>query len=301
VKDDPDKDWRLPVLDRMREDFARVAARDALAAETSTGPPRRTRRLGLAIAAALIAALVVLVVVLQADGDEALADVRDAPTAAARAGSFRFSTTATVREGSSSESDVQSGVVDLPSRSSHIRLFGESSRGLERITIGRDLWFRVVRGSSPEPWQHLTLRATTASALPALAGPVSARAIESLRNAEDVEVVAGDERIGGQEVTHYRLRMSAAQFVAARGASDGSKLADVRGQLDVWLDDDDLPRRIRAGFTDGQETFTIDTTYTDYGADFDIRAPRDAQPAQQGGALTTEDPVVVNLRVVFGE
>jgi len=301
VKDDPDKDWRLPVLDRMREDFARVAARDALAAETSPGPPRRTGRLGLALAAAVIAALVVLVVLLQADGDEALADVRDAPTAAARAGSFRFTTTATVREGASSDASVQSGVVDLPSRASHTRSFGDSSRGVERITIGRDVYFRVVGVPSVQPWRRLLVDASPASALPSLAGPVSARGIESLRNAEDVEVVAGDERIGGQDVTHYRLRMSAAQFVAARGASDGSELSDVRGRLDVWLDDDDLPRRIRARFTDGQTSFTIDTTYADYGADLDIRAPRDAEPAQQGAALTTEDPVVVNLRVVFGE
>jgi hypothetical protein len=50
----------------------------------------------------------------------------------------------------------------------------------------------------------------------------------------------------GVRVTHYRLTLPAQDVLQLRGLPEAQRLGSVDALVDVWLDDQDLPRRLRA-------------------------------------------------------
>ncbi len=302
---EPRHDWDVPVLERMREDFRQIGERDARAA--SVGPPARRPRARPRVAlAALLVILVAGVVLVDRRGTEALAGIRDAPRAAARAGSFAYRTVIEVTAPSGRTRAEQAGFVDLRGGAFAGRVASERGLVTERIGIGRELYFRARRraqaGGTDAEWRRVSLDGAAlgrASDAAATAAPVADRAIQALAQARGERVVGEDERVGGARVTHYRLAMGAATFFALRDADAERRLGDIRGVVDVWLDADDLPRRTVARFSSagGRRVFAIDTRYASYGLDRRIQAPRSSRPL--AGVPTVADPVLEDLAVTF--
>jgi hypothetical protein len=307
------RDWdQLPVLERMREDIAEIARRDAEALaprHPAPPPPRRRRpRLQLVLAGGLASVLAAVFVVVLAtrDGAEAVADLGDAPEAIARQGSFAYRTTVTIVEETELSSDITEGAVDLRREAyREVRLDRGRPRA-ERIGFSDVVYFRAFQGAGLRevtPWLRTPLRGSarprTPSEGPLAAVPLQALAIRSLAEASGEVIVSRDERVGGVRVTHYRVRTSAATFAGLRGERAAKALRGVRGELEVWLDDENLPRRMRVVFSRGgpNPRIDIDTRFGAYGRPVDIRPPADATPDV---GVNRFDPIVGNLVAIFG-
>ena len=98
---------------------------------------------------------------------------------------------------------------------------------------------------------------------------------------EFVEV--GDEEFDGVEVAHYRTHTTPAGAGAGFGMSLGMFMMITnqqpteqldRVQLDVWVDGDDLIRRVSySAFIDGTGSFSVSTDWSDFGNAPPITAP----------------------------
>jgi len=86
-----------------------------------------------------------------------------------------------------------------------------------------------------------------------------------------------------------------------RGLPEGARLDTVDAQLEVWLDSDDLPRRLRASLSDGAgRSLTIDSNYSAFGQRTPIVAPAGAVAAPARGSALVVDPVAASAVVVLG-
>lgn len=287
-----DDEWRVPALDRMREDIARVAAADATTLRP-VRPPRR--RLLVAVAAVMLAALVVATML---DGGErdAVAGVREAPRAAAGEGSFAFRTTFRASTSQGSASSAQVGSVDLRRSVFAARTVVAGRRGAERVAVGGVVFFRAP-GARGGAW-----RRAGGARLPAFARPVSASGLAALADARGERLISRREEVDGVPVEHFRLRMPATTFLRLQGAETRASLRGVRGVVDVWLGrDDDLPRRVRASFTarGSGRSFSVDTRYSGYGDRVAAVAPAAARPVAGGNALSAADPGVTSMLALF--
>jgi hypothetical protein len=104
--------------------------------------------------------------------------------------------------------------------------------------------------------------------------------------------VLGEDVVDGVAVTRYRLRLSAADLLQLRGSPQAATLAGVQGQLDIWLDGDDLPRRLRARFVGPDNRgLLLDTRYSRYGSSSSVRAPVRGVLPTPGGSAQRTDPV----------
>lgn len=294
--------WDVPLLDRMRSDFEALTARDA---QAQAGQRRPRRRPGPALAVAALLLLLAVVLVVDRTGPDAVASVRDAPAAAARAGSYMYRTVTALRSPGGQGRSVQVGSVNLRRGSFSAQISAEGPVGVERIGVGGKLFFRASRRSAAGGggWQRVDLGAPAVSRLarePATAAPVSSSAIRALAVAKGEVVVNDHAQIDGVRVTHYRLDMDASTFLGTSRTPDRAALAQIDGRLDIWLDSAQRPRRIRARFVSptGSASFVLDTTYSAYGSDPPISAPRASQPALSRPLVT--DPVAANMTAVFG-
>jgi hypothetical protein len=114
--------------------------------------------------------------------------------------------------------------------------------------------------------------------------------LESLRGVGGEPQVVGEEAVRGVETTHYRVEIDLADALAAVPESEREsveasleQLGDLSGAVipvDVWIDADDLPRRLQMDMTgafgeltgeDAGMTMTMEVF--DYGADVDIEVP----------------------------
>ena len=282
-----DEDWRLPVVERMRDDFRRVAERDAARPKR-----RRVRRPGLAVAAIALLVIGVLIAVLDGGESDAVAGIRDAPRAAELRGGFAFRTQFRAEVAGRATSSLQLGEVDLRREAFAARTVVRGARAAERRAVGGTLFFRRAEGGGR--WSR-----TTGAARPAFASPVSAAGLRALADARGEELVSRREQVAGLAVDHLRLRMPAGTFLRLQAGAAPAALRGVVGTVDVWLDRDDLPRRVRAAFTNARgDAFSVDTTYGDYGPREEIAAPRGAEPAP--GAVAADDPVVTSMVAALG-
>lgn len=284
--------WRVPVLDRVRADVERVAERDAAALRRG-GRRQRPRRVAAVVAVCL--ALLGLAGVLGSRGEEsAVADIRDAPRAAEQRGNFAFRTQlVAVTSGGAIVRTGQAGVVDLRASAFAARTLVRGRRGAERRGVGGTLYFRSV--DAPGPW-----RRAGGGGLPASVVPVSASGLRALAEARDETLVNRGESVGDVPVTHLRLRMRATTFLRLQqGSPEGRRLRAISGVVDVWLDADDLPRRVAARFHVGERAFTVDTRYSDYGESGPVAGPARASAAMEGAALAVADPAVTSMIAVF--
>lgn len=119
------------------------------------------------------------------------------------------------------------------------------------------------------------------SGMPSSTNPLDS--FEQLRAVDSPIEEVGEEDVRGTWTTHYRTRLDMAKVLAAmpdeqRAASAAlAEMADV--PVDVWLDDEDRPRRQRMLFTvpGGAGTVTMTIEAFDFGTPVDIELP----PADQ--------------------
>ncbi len=114
--------------------------------------------------------------------------------------------------------------------------------------------------------------------------------LESLRGVSGEPEVVGQEEVRGVETTHYRASMNLAEALEQAPAGQREQLEAAFEQMggadevdlpvDVWIDEDDLPRRLRiemgslfaaAGLGDGTMTMTMELF--GYGEPVEIEVP----------------------------
>ncbi len=119
------------------------------------------------------------------------------------------------------------------------------------------------------------------------------KTLDSLRGVTGEPDVVGEEEVRGVATTHYRATMDLAEALeqapddqreqveaALEQLGDGEGLSDVEVPVDIWIDADDLPRRMRmdmgsflgaAGMSGGEMTMTMELFA--YGEAVDIEVP----------------------------
>jgi lipoprotein LprG len=102
----------------------------------------------------------------------------------------------------------------------------------------------------------------------------------------------GTEEVDGVETTHYAVTVDTQKAMAAMGMADMAPSGQMPKTItqDVWLDGDNLIRRMRMK----QPNVTMDLTYSQWGEDVEISAPPASQTtdmeqmmSQMGGAPAT--------------
>lgn len=98
--------------------------------------------------------------------------------------------------------------------------------------------------------------------------------IELMAQALERMVVVGEEMIGSEETTRYRLTVNTAESQALLGQTETQGLPALPETIDydMWVDGDDLIRRISMSI----EGVGVQLDYTDWGQPVDIKAPAKA-------------------------
>jgi hypothetical protein len=152
-------------------------------------------------------------------------------------------------------------------------------------------------GGTPPRWMKIDGAALTQGALGGLpSGTNPLDSFEQLK-AVDAEIEeVGEEEVRGTKTTHFRTRLDLQKVVDAmpaesRPASAAQMAAIGEVPVDVWLDDQDRPRRQRMDITlpEGAGTMIITIEAFDFGKPVTIELP----PADQvvdGSALLGQPP-----------
>ncbi|MBU2696325.1 hypothetical protein [Pimelobacter sp. 30-1] len=98
--------------------------------------------------------------------------------------------------------------------------------------------------------------------------------------------LVGEENVEGVDTSHYRVTVDSAAFAKNAGLpADAGKLLPPELTIDLWLDGDDRPIKMRQEFEIQGAKSTTEQVYTDYGADVKIDVPADKDtvtPSQAG-------------------
>lgn len=178
-----------------------------------------------------------------------------------------------VIEGPFTISTEAQGVYDIDSGNSRFTV-GVGERSLEMRTVDGTLYMKVPAVDGKERW---------------LASPVPAGGAESGMLQTDpttyldlLEAVASDidevgsERVRGVPTTHYRFDVDPTKLESESpqfGADTLSAVGIETLPLDVWVDEDDLPRRIRMALGASGSDIKVDIEMFDYGEPVDVEAP----------------------------
>lgn len=170
-----------------------------------------------------------------------------------------------------SSRDGRNGLMDV-----QINLEGGPPLKMKIRIIGNDVWVtgpeivkELPRGKR---WMHSTEGSDSVQSMS------PSDFVRFLRGADEVEKV-GEEEAAGRPATHYRGVLSLKKLTKAVGESGVKdfEMLGLKGQrvaLDVWVDDDDLPARIRMGLPDGaKDGFRMDLTMEEYGVEVDVEPP----------------------------
>ena len=264
------------------------------AARTSRWIAAQATALAVVLVAALVAALT-----LQAPtpaGADTLRLVGAAGQAAADAGSYRMEMAFSV-EASGLELDF-GGTADVVAATGDARgelevPGGQVIRFLS--TDGRG-WFELPE-SSPS---RLGGKRWVGFPLPEGGAPVTEDPLELLELiAGDGEVLdMGSDQVRGVDVRQYRARLDSDALAALADQQQdnpliGSQLRslDGEGQLDVWVSDDGLPRRLQVAFAAQGVSAVFSFELYEYGVEVDVTPPPAAEvidvptQAEAGGFL----------------
>jgi hypothetical protein len=255
-------------------------------ADADGGGGRTQRVLGVAVAAILAVGLAVVALQL-VGGDERTPEERlsAAPAAAEAAKTFAYEVKAESSIGSMSTAIDVEGVTDTATHRSQatMDLLG---RKVEMVTDGTSIYLKVpaeARGMSQgKGWMKLPSAGIPTGGTTA-ASP-TASPLETFRQlaaaGSDIEKV-GEEDVRGTSTTHFRTRLDLSKQEGVGPLAD--QLTDV--PVDVWLDDQDRPRRYRFTMTiaaPGQpQEVSVTTTIEsfDFGKPVDIEVPDPADVA----------------------
>ncbi len=260
-------------------------------------------------------------------GDAAVSALRAAPDAVAEAGTAAFEM---VMEGSTQGESFEftaTGVVDGAAEQMSMEM--DMGAMIEELAAAQGEsvppgfsgpWLMVADGSTMymkvpflemlgvDGWVSMTPEdmGTSAEAMGLGAGAYDfTQTLESLRGVTGEPDALGEEEVRGVETTHYRATMNLAQALEDAPAAQreqletafeqlggGEELADVDVPVDVWIDGDDLPRRLRldmgsmfaaAGVGSGDMTMTMEMF--DYGEPVEIDVPAAAEVTPFSEAL----------------
>jgi hypothetical protein len=271
-----DRHYRIPALDRLAEDFARLEAAEH-GAEALAKRPLRLARLGAggAAIAAIVAGIVIAVLSIHS---ASASDVRRSAAAAEEAGTFRFTSISNLTfSNGSGERAQQTGAVDLNAPGYRVRITARpGATGFERIVLPHTLYVRHVGGRRPAPWREIMLSPAVAIAAKVGAGegiadPLGLLAV--LRESHGAQNI-GQQTLGGVATMRFRLRTTLGPFLRTEGISAPAEIARDPVNVEVWLDS--ASRVIRAqrlfylrGRRDAR--LSITTNFSDYGADVGLQ------------------------------
>lgn len=163
-------------------------------------------------------------------------------------------------------------------------LFLQSSHFRGNVAgVDADTWLRVDVGAAAEG-QGLDLEGLGGLGPAGNGDPRQGLAVLNGVVEDGIDEV-GDDEVRGVATTHYRARIDLERAAARLGDTADLEafdrfvemLSDDSVRIDVWVDDDDLVRRIRiplrlpAGVGGGEVAFTAE--YYDFGADIEVPTP----------------------------
>ena len=248
-------------------------------------------------------------------GDAAVSALRAAPDAVAEAGTAQLELVMDMAMQGQSFEITATGAIDAAAERMRMvmdmdALFDQLAESSgEEVPAGLGGAFEVVADGDTiymrapmfemmgvEGWLSVTPEdlGTSAEGLGFGAGAYDfTQTLESLRGVGEEPEVVGQEEVRGVETTHYRASMNLAQALEEAPADQREQLEaafeqmggaggalDIDFPVDVWIDEDDLPRRMRmemgslfaaAGLGDATMTMTME--FFDYGEPVDIEVP----------------------------
>jgi hypothetical protein len=136
--------------------------------------------------------------------------------------------------------------------------------------VGHDVYIGARAGGSMH-WMKQTSEDPIGARrfLPGPGGARPDRLLNTLRDSSTNVDKLGTDEIRGVTATHYRAHLDKAKI----GAGSGIK-TDEPGTVDVWIDEQGLPRRIRVPDNGAGETAQVVDLF-DFGVPVDVKAPAD--------------------------
>ena len=248
----------------------------------------------LVVLAVLVAGIVSAVLVDGDSSDESLQTVASVPSAAAAEKTFR-STFALGIEGAGL-TITSSGELFVDNvqhaQAGHVRAPGIGS--IELRQTGDQLYVRIPPNRVPgKEWISMP-----ASGAGTVSPPDPLQSLQVLAGAHDVTKV-GEEDVNGTPTTHYSVVVDPAALKSAV-AGDPRAAALPPGVLDqakdvttdVWVDDQNRPRRLRVDLKVQAVTVRTAVEFHDYGKPVDVAAP----PADQVLTITNPQQLAQLLR-----
>lgn len=255
------------------------------AVQTSRWIAAQATALAVVLLAALVAALT-----LQAPAPLAADTLRlagAASQAAADAGSYRMDMTVSV-EASGLTIDV-AGTAEMVAATGAGRGELEVPGGttLRFLSTGERGFFELPEGSSMRSGG----KTWVSFPLPAGGAGLTEDPLDLLRllTADGEVQDLGGEEVNGVDVRHYRAELDAGAMadladLQSENPLIGNQLRqlDGTGRLDLWLDDEDLPRRMRVEVEARDLTVVFAFELSDYGLDVDVMPPPAAEVIEVG-------------------
>jgi hypothetical protein len=248
-------------------------------------------------------------------GAAAVSALQGAPDAVADAGSARFEMVMEMAFGGQSGEMVATGAMDRAAEQMQMEidmgsLFeafaaaeGEPlppgfEEPWEMVTDGTTVYMHapIFEMAGVDGWLSMTPEdlGTSAGAMGLGAGSYDfTQTLEALRGAGGEPEVVGEEEVRGVPTTHYRLDLDLAEALEQAPADQreqleaafeqlgtSGELGDAEVPVDVWIDGDDLPRRMRmdmgsmfAALGAGEGSMTMTMELFDFGDDVAIEVP----------------------------
>jgi hypothetical protein len=267
----------------------------ALGSPEPEPPPRRTwtpmllTQL-LVILAVLVAGVTGAALRGKDDGKDVLSVVQAASTTAAAQKTMRATYEFRL---SGSGLDVKSGGSMLTDLARKVAAGTVSSPGIGEIEVRSvdGVSYMQLPGDRTDAAGHhwVAYRVMKPGAVVGAQDPLTMlKLISDAKGVEDV----GDAKVNGVETTHYRVHIDPARFEDAV-ADSGTNITIPPGTFDqlkdavseVWIDDDNLPRRMAMSFQIQQAKMSMRFDFLDYGEPVDVTAPDSSDVTEVGSPL----------------
>lgn len=289
---DTDEPWRLPALKRLASEFGELE-RVRGGRPARSRPPRR-RLAGLVAPPAVVAAALAVLFALQSGPAGALSIINQAPAAAARSTYVRFSSGISLtRNGRELIGFSQTGQIDFAHGDYRTSLsIAQADATIEWLTVGGVLYLSTrhqpQRGSSRI--QRLAFRLTPAQRRKLASAPESdaitdpLAVLRLLANTRAPVKRVGSATLDGVPTTRYRLATDLAAILRASSSGGRGHAAyrRVDAVLDVWLDKQGRPRRVKETLTgpasEGAIELRTTIRFSGYGSPVGIQAPAGVTP-----------------------
>ena len=157
------------------------------------------------------------------------------------------------------------------------------------VSEGTTVYLQTPGGTRWTKVDGAELSKGVGSGLPSSTNPLDS--FEQLRAVDSPIEEVGEEDVRGTSTTHYRTRLDMAKVLEAMPEEQRAAASSLAGMedvpVDVWLDEDDRPRRQRMVFAlpGGAGTMTMTVEAFDFGKAVDIQIPPPDQVMDQGGML----------------